>query len=63
MEKSKIHAQGEKDFLKSLREKYDALRKQVGLDPSLSKKEKEEAIKELQESHRIDRRDSRANLY
>ena len=63
MEELKIHSEGQKDHLKSLKKKYDGLKNSLKRNPKLTEKEKQTELEKIKEQFRKENKDSNQNLY
>ncbi len=63
MEELKLHSEGQEDHLKSLREKYEGLRKSLIGNKELTEKQKNSALKKINEKFTKEKKDSNNNLY
>lgn len=59
----KIHSSGKTDFLKVLKNKYEALKQTVFRNKQLTDSERKEKLEELQKSFKEEKRNSNKNLY
>ena len=63
MKDLKIHAGGENDYLKSLKEKFEDLKKKLINNKSLTEKERLEELKKIAENFENDKKDSNRKLF
>ncbi len=63
MEALKLHSDGQKDHLKSLKEKYIALKNRLKQHQKLTEEEKQTEFKKIKEQYHKENRDAQQNLY
>ena len=63
MEELKLHSEGQEDHHKSLREKYEGLRKSLIENKELTEKQKSSELKKINEKFTKEKKDSNNNLY
>ncbi len=63
MKDLKIQAGGENDYLKSLKEKFEDLKKKLINNKSLTEKERLEELKKIAKNFENDKKDSKHKLF
>jgi len=63
LEDLKLHTDGKNDFLKSLKEKYDNLKRKILKNDKLSESEKEIELKKIDENYESERVNSKNSLF
>ena len=63
MEELKLHSFGQNDHLKSLKKKYNSLRKRINGNDKLTETEKKAELRALTKPFEKEKKDSKNNLY
>jgi len=63
MKELKLHSEGQKDHLTSLKEKYKGLENSVQKNPNLTKAEKQVELKKISVQRKTENKNSSQNFY
>lgn len=63
MQELKIHSESENDYLVSIKEKYNKIKKTLKENIKLTEDQKQTELKRIQELHNKEKKDSKQNLY